>query len=327
MPYSRQTVALVAAFAAVYVIWGSTYLALAVALHSLPPFLLMGTRSVVGGAILLACSMLAGGTTGTRKSWGVAALCGLLFFVGCHGVLAYAQQSVPSGLAAVLLATIPFWIAGLNAMFPGGDRISFRMLLFLIPGLIGVGLIAWRGTHGGFGGAQANGILLLLAASASWGVATVLSERYKGVASPAALSGMELLAGGVVLLLISVIAGETRAFDPARIGVASAFGWAYLTIAGTVITFGAYIWLLDQISPTIVATYTFVNPIIAVLLGWLFLGEQLTVWTIVGAGLVIASVAGLLLARHHSAARGKAAAAREALWTGRTSSKPVLTER
>jgi drug/metabolite transporter (DMT)-like permease len=302
MAYSRHSVALAGAFAAVYGIWGSTYLALAVALHSLPPFLLMGTRSIVGGAILLACSMLTGGTTGTLKSWGVATVCGLLFFVGCHGVLAYAQQSVPSGLAAVLLATIPFWIAALNTLLPGDNR-SARMLLLLIPGLAGVGLIAWHGPHGGFDGAQVSGILLLLASAASWAIATVLSERYKGVASPAALSGMELLTGGVALMIISAMAGEIRAFDFAQVTPASAAGWLYLTIAGTVITFGAYIWLLDQMPPTIVATYTFVNPIIAVLLGWLFLGEKLNVWMLVGAGLVTASVAGLLLARHYAAQR------------------------
>ncbi len=325
MAYSRYAVALVAAFAAVYVIWGSTYLALTVALHSLPPFLLMGTRSIAGGAILLITSMLAGGTTGTPKSWGVAVVCGLLFFVGCHGVLAYAQQSVPSGLAAVLLATIPFWIAALNAMLPGDQRTSPRMLLLLIPGLMGVGLIAWHSAHGGFGGAQASGILLLLAASASWGIATVLSERYRGMASPAALSGMELLAGGLVLLMISVVAGESRAFNPAQITPASAAAWLYLTLAGTVITFGAYIWLLDQMSPTVVATYTFVNPIVAVLLGWLFLGEQLTVWTMIGACLVIASVAGLLLARYRSA-RSQPAAARETTWRAQKQAKAVLAE-
>jgi drug/metabolite transporter (DMT)-like permease len=326
MGYSRHAVVLVGAFAAVYVIWGSTYLALAVALHSLPPFLLMGTRSIVGGAVLLGCSMLAGGTTGTLRSWGVAAVCGLLFFVGCHGVLAYAQQSVPSGLAAVLLATIPFWIAALNTLLPGNDHVGPRTLLFLIPGLIGVGLIAWHSAHGGFSGAQTSGILLLLAASASWGIATVLSERYKGAASPAALSGMELLTGGVVLMIISVAAGEIRAFDPAEVTSASAAGWLYLTVAGTVITFGAYIWLLDQMSPTIVATYTFVNPIVAVLLGWLFLGEQLTIWTMVGAGLVIAAVAGLLLARHHSAS-GEPPAEREAPWKAQKRTNAVLAER
>lgn len=142
MAVSRIHFLIVAAFAAIYMIWGSTYLALAIALQSLPPLLLMATRSLVGGAILLVCAIATGGSMGNAKAWALAALCGILFFVGCHGVLANVQQRVPSGLAAVLLATIPFWIALLTAVLPGDDRPSMRMLLLLIPGLAGVGLIA-----------------------------------------------------------------------------------------------------------------------------------------------------------------------------------------
>jgi drug/metabolite transporter (DMT)-like permease len=311
MLLSRSHIGIVAAFAALYVVWGSTYLAVAEAVRTMPPFLMMGTRSVAGGVILLLCARLAGGGMGTPRSWGRAAIYGAFFFVGCHGVLAYAQQRTPSGLASVLLATIPFWIAALKAVLPGDERPTLETLSLLLPGLAGVGLIAWREI--GAAGVSAGDILLLLGAAASWAVGTVLSEHDAEPVSPAALSGMELVTGGLMLLMLSLALGETNEFDPAGVSLVSFGGWLYLTIAGTVVAFGTYIWLLRQVSPTLVATYTFINPIIAVLLGWLVLGEQPTPWMIAGAALVIASVAGLLLARRRSGKAGaKPQAARHA---------------
>src|SRR5450631_1707679 len=168
MTGDRKPLIIAAAFAAIYVLWGSTYLAVAVALHSFPPFLLMATRSLTGGLILLAIAWGTGASIGTVRTCIFAVLCGLLLFVGCHGVLAYAQQRVPSGLAAVLLATIPFWIAILSAVVPAGDRPPAKRLLFLLPGFAGVGLIAWRQLESGE--ANASDILILLGASASWAI-------------------------------------------------------------------------------------------------------------------------------------------------------------
>jgi drug/metabolite transporter (DMT)-like permease len=304
MPIARSDIGIVAAFAALYILWGSTYLAVAEALRTIPPFLLMGTRSVAGGVILLLCARLAGGRMGTVKSWIHATIYGALFFVGCHGVLACAQQRTPSGLAAVVLATIPFWITLLKAMLPGDERPAIGTLGLPLPGLAGVGLIALQQMDAGTAGASIGDILLLLGAAASWAVGTVLSERDADPVSPVALSGMELATGGLMLLMLSVSLGETDRFDPAGVSVVSLGGWLYLTIAGTVVAFGTYIWLLKQVPPTLVATYTFVNPIIAVLLGWLVLGEQPSLWMIAGAALVIASVGGLLLAHHQSGKAG-----------------------
>jgi drug/metabolite transporter (DMT)-like permease len=166
--------------------------------------------------------------------------------------------------------------------------------------LAGVGLIAWRQIGAGAAGTSVGDILLLLGAAASWAVGTVLSERDTEPVSPAALSGMELCAGGLILLMLSFGLGETDRFNPAGVSMVSFASWLYLTIAGTAVAFGTYIWLLRLVSPTLVASYTFVNPIIAVLLGWLVLGEQPTLWMIAGAVLVVASIAGLLLARHGS---------------------------
>ncbi|QKC83555.1 EamA family transporter [Mesorhizobium sp. NZP2077] len=298
-PNSRANTPILFGFAAIYLIWGSTYLALALALQTMPPFALMGTRSIVGGLLLLAFAGITGGGKGSAKSWLRAGVCGILFFVGCHGVLAYAEQRVPSGLAALLLATIPFWIIGGRSVLGRSDQPLARTMLLLLPGLGGVVLVAWRSIEGP-AALQFSDILLLLAASVSWALGTIIAEGHKDSASSVVLSGRELVAGGMVLLLLSAWRGEPANIDLSAISLTSLAGWCYLTLAGTVVAFGSYIWLLKRVPPTLVATYTFVNPAIAVLLGWAFLGEELTVITVVGGLLVIASVAGLLLANHRS---------------------------
>jgi drug/metabolite transporter (DMT)-like permease len=295
---SRHYPGIVAGFAAIYLIWGSTYLALALALDSLPPFFLMGSRSVVGGLVLLFWAALREESVGSFSSWRSATVCGLFFFVGCHGVLAFAQQHSSSGLAAVLLATIPFWIVVLKMAIPGEERPPVSTLLLLVPGLAGVSLIAWRELAANSSGGRLTDLLLLLLAAASWAVGTVLSKRYQGSTSPVALSGMELITGGATLLVLSFASGEPSRLDLSKITTSSLAGWAYLTIAGTVVSFAAYVWLLKQVSATLVATYTFVNPIIAVILGWLVLGERPSGWMIAGAIFVIVSVLGVLVSSH-----------------------------
>ena len=291
---SKPYIGIFAAFAAIYLLWGATYLAVAVAIRSIPPLMLMATRSIVGGLILLACVKLAGRPTGSPRTWAFAAACGVLFFVGCHGVLAHAQQHVPSGLAAVLLATIPFWIVIAKTLLTG-SKPTLKNLGVLTPGIVGVGLIAWQQTGPNSSGPNGADIVLLLGASASWAIGTILSEAYAGSSSPIALSGAQLVTGGLVLLALSIAFGELRSFDVSGISLASFGAWLYLVIAGTVLGFAAYIWLLKQISPTLVSTYTFVNPVVALLLGWFVLGEHPTALMLAGTALVVTSVAGLLL--------------------------------
>lgn len=295
MPGSRNQVAIVAAFGAIYVLWGSTYLSLAMALKSMPPFLLMAARCLVGGAILLCIARLANGELPSGKAWLLAVICGICFFVGCHGILAYAQQRVPSGLAAILLATIPLWITVINLIVPGSEQPTWRGAALLIPGVAGVALIAGREATASHSPVHFSDLLLLLGAALSWAAGTSISERRSATLSPLALSGMELISGGLILFGIGLLCGETARFSREAISSASIAGWLYLTVAGTVVAFAAYVWLLKQVPATIVATYTFINPIIAVLLGWVFLNEQPGLWTLLGAGLVIASVAGVLL--------------------------------
>lgn len=279
-----------AAFAAVYVVYGSTYLALALALESMPPLLLTGARSVSAGVILLGIQRWRGPELPTARAWGVAAIVGVLMFVGCHGTLAYAQQYVPSGLAAVMLATIPFWIVLIDFVVPARTRPGPLSIATLVPGLAGVALIAWSGGLPETKPIPPVMVLLLLASSFYWALGSVISQRYATATPAIAAAGMQLVCGGVVLLVVSALAGEWSDFTASGISAVSWAGLVYLTIAGSVVAFTAYVWLLDHLPGPLVATYTFVTPIIAVVLGSIFLGERMGAPTLAGAALVVGSV-------------------------------------
>ena len=288
-----------AAFAAVYFIWGSTYLAIALGIESIPPFLLMGLRSLIGGALLFGWESfgpIALSPSRPRRSWPGArdwrhaAICGLLFFLGCHGVLAYAEKQVPSGIAAIVLATIPFFMVMLNRIVAAAHRPQGLTLLALVPGFAGVGLIAWREAARPDHPLDPSLILALLASAFSWALGSVISQRHSSSLSAPTLSGMQLLCGGAALLLCSLVSGELTGFSPVDVTARSLLGLAYLALAGTVLGFASYIWLLDHVPAPLVSTYTFVNPIIAVVLGWLILSEPLTSEMLLGAALVVASV-------------------------------------
>ena len=259
----------------------------------------MGLRSLIGGTLLFGWSRSrspdpgeAAGREGWpgARAWAHAAICGLLFFLGCHGALAYAEKQVPSGIAAIVLATIPFWIVLLKLVPGDGKRPHALTLLALVPGFAGVALIAWREAESPDHGIDPVMMLLLLASAFSWALGTVISQRRPPSLSSTALSGMQLLCGGVALILCSLFGGEVASFSPHEVSLRSLAGLAYLALAGTVLGFVSYIWLLDHVPAPLVSTYTFVNPIIAVILGWLILKEPLTREMLVGAALVVASV-------------------------------------
>ncbi|MHC2624533.1 drug/metabolite transporter (DMT)-like permease [Bradyrhizobium huanghuaihaiense] len=277
----------IGAFAAIYLLWGSTYFAITLGLKSIPPFLLMALRSFCGGIVLLAISGRQVANV-SLQAWAAPCLCGLLFFVGCHGVLAFAQQSVPSGVAAIVLATIPFWILLIDTLFPGDQRPRPLALLALVPGFFGVGLVAWQNVTQA--GISILPVVWLLLAALSWSAATVLSRHTSGETSAILLSGMQLSIGGIVLFAISWLTGEVENFRPGDVSPTSLAAVLWLIIAGSVVGFAAYNWLLENVSTSLVSTYTFVNPVIAVLLGTVVLGEPFSRMMLLGASLVIVSV-------------------------------------
>lgn len=261
-----------AAFGAIYFLWGGTYLGIALGIQSIPPFLLMGSRSIIGGAILLLFSKMRRYPSRPAGDWLVAAISGILLFVGCHGALAYAERFVPSGLSAVVLATIPFWIILVNLAIGRGEPL--QRLLGLLPGFVGVALIGWPSGSSASTAPPMPMMLLLLASAFSWALGTVYSQS----------------CGGSVLLLLSLFAGELAGFVPQRVTIVSVAGLFYLGLLGSAVANTAYLWLLDRLPAPLVATYTFVNPVIALLLGWLILKEHLTIRTGIGAALVIGSI-------------------------------------
>jgi drug/metabolite transporter (DMT)-like permease len=283
---------LAAAFAAIYLLWGGTYLAIALGLQSIPPFLLVGSRSIFAGAVLFAFSQLWGLVVRPWRDWLHAAISGVLLFVGCHGALACAQRFVPSGLSAIILATIPFWIALINAAI--GQSEPLLKLAGLVPGFVGVALIAWLETSNTERPLPAAMIALLLASALSWALGSVYAQRRAAHIPPHDLAGMQLICGGAGLLLLSVLAGEWTDFAPQQVTIVSLLGMLYLALLGSVIGNTAYLWLLDRMSAPIVATYTFVNPVVAVILGVWVLGERITMPSLAGAALVIGSVVALL---------------------------------
>jgi drug/metabolite transporter (DMT)-like permease len=285
-------VRLAGAFAAIYLLWGGTYLAIALGLQSIPPLLLIGTRSMLGGAALLALSQLRRLTLRPWKDWQHAAISGALLFVGCHGTLAYAQRYVPSGLSSIFLATIPFWIVLVNVST--GQSEALKRLSALVPGLAGVGLIAWNETWNSYNSLPIGMIVLLLASSLSWALGSVYAQRRAAYIPPHDLAGMQLICGGVALLVLSQSAGEWADFSPRQVSIVSLGGMLYLAFFGSVVGNTAYLWLLDRMSAPVVATYTFVNPVVGLLLGAWILGERITMLSLAGAALVISSVATLL---------------------------------
>jgi drug/metabolite transporter (DMT)-like permease len=278
------------AFTAIYILWGSTYLAIAVAIKSIPPFLLIGVRSLAAGAILLGFAQLQRGGLPPTRSWGLAAASGVLLFGGCHGTLAYAENYVSSGLAAVMLATIPFWIVLIKLALRTEDRPKLVTIAALVPGLAGVAMFTLPVGAKGVGSIDPEMVAILLGSAFLWALGSIISQRQNPSISAATSAGMQLLCGGAALLIASWFKGELVEFSPSQISLVSWVGLGYLTFAGSVLAFTAYVWLLDNARASVVATYTFVNPIIAVGLGWAVLGERLSFPMLAGFALVVGSV-------------------------------------
>lgn len=282
---------LLLAFAAIYFIWGSTYLAIRVALGGFPPFLLMALRSLTAGGLLYLWGRRQGAEAPGDRQWRSAAVCGALLFLVGHGGLAWGQQRVASGMAALLLTTEPFWIALLGWKFAGEGRPTGRAVAGLVVGLLGLGLLLGPGKLHGEGVMDPLGVAVILVASCSWACGALYSRSAGLPRSPTLSAGMQLLAGGFGLLLVALATGEVNGMGRAAVAPEAVGALAYLILFGSVLTFSSYIWLLRVVSPTRVATHTFVNPAVAVLLGCTLLNEPLTATTVVASAVIVAGVA------------------------------------
>ncbi len=275
-----------AAYAAVFVIWGSTYLAIRYAIETIPPFLMMGVRSILAGSILLFWSRKSG-TRVAREQWVPLVIVAVLFFVLGHGLLAWAQKSVASGLAAVLIASDPLWIALIESFVIKQFRLTSRQIVGLIIGFAGIVLLFLPGRAIRM---DTMGAAMILLSAISWSIGAVYS-RVANIPKVATLaSGIELIFGGLFLVLIALLLGEFQSFHLSDVSLRSFLALSYLVIFGSVVTFTAYVWLLGVTSATRVATHTYVNPVIAVFLGWALAGEQFTLTMMIASAVILLSV-------------------------------------
>jgi drug/metabolite transporter (DMT)-like permease len=278
------------AFLAVYLIWGSTYLAIRVVEETLPPFFMAGMRFVIAGLILYAWVKLRGGAPKESKSqWGSAFVVGGLMLLGGHGAVVWAEQWVPSGLVSLLVATVPLWMA-FSHWLQGGSKPSLRVAGGLVLGFVGVALLVGGLENLGNANIGLIGGVVVVFGTFLWANGSLYSRSGKLPFSPLLATAMEMTAGGTLLLVASFVTGEWMRVKLDLVSMRSLVALIYLVVFGSLVAFTCYIWLLKTCSPSRVSTYAYVNPIVAMLLGWALANEPITTWNVVAAVIILASV-------------------------------------
>jgi drug/metabolite transporter (DMT)-like permease len=285
------------AFAIIYFVWGSTFLAIRIGVHEVPPFLLAAMRFAAAGIVLYGWMLAKGERSPTLQQWLSALLLALLIFVIDYGALFWAEQRVPSGVAAVMMATIPAFMALSEIILLRTQRLTLSLALALIVGVCGVVVLVSRSLNLGGASIDRVGAIALIAGAISWSVASALARKLPLPPSKVMSSGAQMLAGGVLLTLAAVVRGEFRGFHPQDVSLGAWLALLYLIIAGSIVGFTAYVWLLHHESPTKVGTYAYVNPLVAVLLGYFAGGEPLGARTVVGSLCVLTSVVMITVAK------------------------------
>lgn len=280
----------VAAFATVYIIWGSTYLGIRYAVQSIPPFLMAGARHLTAGVMLFAFARLRGAAAPSWVHWRDATIAGTLMLVIGNGGVTWAEQRIPSSTAALLVALTPLWMVLLDWLRPGGIRPRALVAAGLVFGIAGVALLA-RGHGEQHAAGYGWSIAAVMAASIGWAMGSVFSRGARKPTSPFLGVAMQMIIGGAILFGLAETQGEFKQFHFAQVTTVSFSSLLYLTIAGSLVAYTAYIWLLNVITPARVATYAYVNPLIAVLLGCTLGREVLSHELFVAGGLIIVAVA------------------------------------
>jgi drug/metabolite transporter (DMT)-like permease len=278
------------AFSMVYFVWGSTFLAIRVGVREVPPFLLAAMRFLLAGIILYVWMFAKGAASPSRREWVSASLLAVLIFVFDYGLLFWAEQRVPSGIAAVMMATIPVFMVLSEILFLGTQRLTVRLVFALLIGGGGVAVLLSRSLNFGEVPIKTSGAIALVAAAISWSVSSALTKKLPLPSSQAMSSAAQMLSGGVLLTVAAAVLGEFRGFDPHTVSGRAWTALGYLVIAGSIVAFTAYVWLIHHESPTKVGTYAYVNPVVAVALGYLVGGESIGARTILGTLLVLVSV-------------------------------------
>jgi drug/metabolite transporter (DMT)-like permease len=274
------------ALSAVYVIWGSTYLAIRFTLETMPPFGMAGVRFLVSGLLVYGIARWRGAERATWAYWRSAAIIGAALMVGGNGGVVWAEQRVDSGLAALMVAIEPVWIVLLLWLRPGSRPPGPRVLSGLALGIAGMFLLVRPGS----GAIDLVGVTVLMLASLSWAWGSLYGQRAPLPSSALLSSGMQMLSGGALLLALSAILGEPGSFEPALVSLRSLLALGYL-IAGGLVAFTCYSWLMRNASPVLASTYAYVNPVVAVFLGWALAGEPLTAAVLGATAVIVTGVA------------------------------------
>jgi drug/metabolite transporter (DMT)-like permease len=279
------------AFAAVYVIWGSTYFGIHLAIETIPPFLMAGSRFLIAGLFLYAVMRGRGAPPPEPGHWRDATIIGGLLLLVGNGGVSWAQQTVPSGVAALMVGATPLWMNLIEWIRPGGRRPRMAVFGGIALGFMGVVLLVSSKDRLGNSVVDPWGGAVLLLAPLCWAAGSVFSKHARQPAAALQAIAMQMIAGGLLLLLAAGFTGDFLKFEIARVTLSSALAFLYLTVMGSLVGFTAYVWLLQVSTPARVSTYAFVNPFIAVLLGWLFLREPISSGVITAGGLIILAVA------------------------------------
>lgn len=278
------------ALLALYIVWGSTYLAILFAVETIPPFLQAGLRFLISGLILVIWRRAAGDEMPSSKQWKSIAIVGTLLLLGGNGLVSFAEQRIASGVAALIIGTVPLWLVLIEALRPGGVKPSWRAIIGLIVGFGGIYLLIGPSQLTGKFQFDVLGTLTLITAAFLWSAGSIYSRSAELPKSALMTTGAEMLAGSIPIFIVSILFGEWKSFNFAQVSSQSWLALLYLITFGSMVGFVAYIWLLQNASVSLVATYAYVNPLVAVLLGSWFAQESLTARTLVAAGIIIGSV-------------------------------------
>lgn len=286
---SRTRIAL--AFAAIYILWGSTYLAIRYAIDTIPPFFMAGTRFLIAGGLLYGVARLTGAERPSRRAWAATAVAGVLMLAVGNGAVTWSETRIPSGLAALLVASVALWMVLLDFLRRNGTRPTPLALLGLFIGFAGVALLIGPAAFSGVQDVDVFAAVVLLGASLSWAAGSIYQRLFPRPASAALASGAQMLAGGVALYVFSLATGEFSRVDLSAVSGRSVMALFYLIVFGSLIGFTAYAWLLRVCTPAAVATYAYVNPMVAMLLGWLIAGEEFGPRMVLAAAIILSGVA------------------------------------
>jgi drug/metabolite transporter (DMT)-like permease len=274
-----------------YIVWGTTYLAIRFAVETMPPFLMAATRFIIPGVILYAWRRLRGDQPPTRNEWRSAAIVALLLLVGGNGLVTWAEQFVPSGITALIVASAPIWMVLIDALRPGGRWPSFQTVFGVLLGFAGITLLIWNDFNGSTGSIALAGMVALVLASIFWAAGSIYNRNACLPQSALLGTGMEFLVGGAALALLATVTGEWGRLEPSAISANSLLGLLYLIVLGSIIGFATYTWLL-RVAPTpLVSTYAYVNPLIAIFMGYWLAQEPLSARILISALVIISSVA------------------------------------